>query len=228
MRGILDQLPDDLRSRALTHPAFAPARADSYERLEFLGDAVLDLVITAAIFERHPDLAEGELSRVRAGVVSRDACAAVAQESELGEAMVAHAAGRGSAAEATARALAGQRNAQAALVESVIGAGFLVGGYEAVAPKVLAAFEGRIEHALANRIDAKSQLQELASRDGGAVAYGELGEDGPPHDRRFRMEARIDGGSSATKSLRAEGVGRSKQEAQQVAAAALLAQMERE
>jgi ribonuclease-3 len=230
VRRILDQLPADLRSSALTHPAFAPSREDSYERLEFLGDAVLDLVVTAAIFERHPELAEGELSRVRAATVSREACAEIALEHGLGKAMVAHAAGRGSAAEATATRLAEQRNAQAALVESVIGAGFVDRGYEGLAPDVLAAFEGRIAHALEHRIDAKSQLQELASRHGAAVSYEELGEDGPPHERRFTMEARVDGGThgSDTRVLRAEGSGRSKQEAQQVAAAALLAQMERE
>jgi ribonuclease-3 len=217
---ILDQLPEDLRAAALTHPAFAPAREQSYERLEFLGDAVLDLVITATIFERHPDLDEGELSRVRAAAVSRDACEVVAREQGLGEAMVAQAAGRGAAHQANAERLAQQRNALAALAESVVGAGFLHLGYEAVASRVLAAFEDRIAYALENRVDSKSKLQELASRDGATVAYGDVAEEGPPHDRRFTAEARID------EERRAEGTGRSKQEAQQEAAAALLELME--
>lgn len=219
MRDLLTHIPDALRDQALTHPAFARAHADSFERLEFLGDSVLDLVITQTIYERHPDLDEGELSRVRAAVVSRESCAEVAREHELGAAMVAHAATRGTAAEATATKLAEQRNALAALVESVIGAGFLALGYDGLAPRVLAVFEDRITHGLANRIDAKSKLQELASRDGAAVVYAELGESGPPHDRRFTMVATVAGAS-------AQGTGRTKQEAQQRAAAALLADME--
>ncbi|MCW2949289.1 MAG: ribonuclease [Thermoleophilia bacterium] len=223
---------------ALMHPAFAPSHEASFERMEFLGDSVLDLVVTAAIFERHPDLAEGELSKVRAATVSREACAEVAREAQLGTAMVTHAATLdGAAHAATAERLATQKNALAALTESVIGAGFLALGYEAVAPLVLAAFEARIAHALTHRVDAKSHLQELASRMGTAVSYDEVGEDGPPHDRRFTMLARLvatgDGSRegatrtvTAGEELRAEGQGRSKQEAQQVAAAALLAQMD--
>jgi ribonuclease-3 len=235
---LLDQLPLDLRSQALTHPAFAASRDLSFERLEFLGDSVLDLVVTEAIFAQHPDLDEGELSKVRAATVSRESCAEVAREAGLGTAMVAFAVSFGAAHEATAERLSGQKNALAALTESVIGAGFLALGYSAVAPLVLAAFEGRIEHALTHRVDAKSHLQELASRMGTAVSYDEVGEDGPPHDRRFTMAARLTGSGSggATKDsgdaavaiseLQAEGTGRSKQEAQQSAAAALLALMD--
>ena len=222
MQRILDQLPDDLRHQALTHPAFAPSRGESYERLEFLGDSVLDLVVSDAIYRRHPELPEGELSRVRAGAVSREACAEVAREHDLGGAMVQHAAAHGPAARASAELLAGQRNTLAALTESLVGAGFLALGWPAVAPLVLAVFEDRIEHALANRIDAKSRLQELASRQGAVVAYEELRAEGPAHQREFTVAARIDDKHSA------EGSGRSKQEAQQRAAASLLAMLERE
>ncbi|MCW2974539.1 MAG: ribonuclease [Thermoleophilia bacterium] len=238
MRQLLDQLPEPLRQQALTHPAFASARGESFERLEFLGDSVLDLVVTDAIFERHPDLDEGELSKVRAATVSREACAEVAREAGLGAAMVELAADFGAAHGATAERLAGQKNALAALTESVIGGGFLALGYSAVAPLVLAAFEDRITHALTHRVDSKSHLQELASRMGTAVSYDEVGEDGPPHDRRFTMAARFVGsddaartdGSSGTETdvgeLQAEGSGRSKQEAQQAAATALLAKLD--
>ncbi|MCW2928564.1 MAG: ribonuclease [Thermoleophilia bacterium] len=241
MRTILDQLPEDLRVRALTHPAFARSREESFERLEFLGDSVLGLIVTEALFRRFPDLAEGELTKVRAAVVSRDACAEVARSNRLGEAMVEQASGRGAAFEATARQLAEQRNALAALTESVLGAAVLAVGYEALAPHALAAFEDRIAWALDNRVDARSQLQELASREGMALAWDELGEDGPPHDRRFTIAvqlgrasapvATMDGsatGSDAVAALRAEGTGRSKQEAQQAAAAAVLALMDRD
>ncbi|MBC7461782.1 MAG: hypothetical protein H7287_10515, partial [Thermoleophilia bacterium] len=220
-------------------PAFAAARGESFERLEFLGDSVLDLVVTDAIFERHADLDEGELSKVRAATVSREACAEVAREVGLGEAMVLRAADVGAAHAATAERLAGQKNALAALTESVIGAGFIAFGYSAVAPLVLAAFEGRIKHALTHRVDSKSHLQELASRMGTAVRYDEVGEDGPPHDRRFTMAAqlvemnavaRVDGSGDTNtdvdEELWAEGSGRSKQEAQQAAATALLAKLD--
>ena len=86
MQELLNDLPDDLRRRALTHPAFAAARAESFERLEFLGDSVLGLAITDELYRRFPDLDEGELTRMRAKVVSRDSCAVVARESGLGEA----------------------------------------------------------------------------------------------------------------------------------------------
>jgi ribonuclease-3 len=238
VRDLLDNLPDELRLRAVTHPAFARARADSFERLEFLGDSVLGLVVTEAVFSRYPDLPEGELTRVRAGVVSRDSCAEVARASGLGEAMVRAAEDRGPAYAATAERLAEQRNALAALAESVIGAAFLAHGYEAVAPRVLAAFEDRIAHALENRIDARSRLQELASREGADVAWDELGEEGPPHDRRFTVAVRFAGAEAgamdgsrpddASGEFRASGTGRSKQEAQQAAAAALLALMDRD
>lgn len=242
MKSLLDSLPEDLRRRAVTHPAFATSRAESFERLEFLGDSVLGLIVTDALYERYPDLPEGELTRIRAGVVSRDACEQVARSCGLGAAMVDHAAGRGAAFRATAERLAEQRNALAALVESIIGAGFLAHGYEAVAPLVLAAFESRIRYALDNRVDARSRLQELASREGVDVGWDEIGEEGPPHDRRFTVAAtfgvgtRVVAHGDATSSgdpgddgtLRANGTGRSKQEAQQAAAAALLALIEQD
>jgi ribonuclease-3 len=237
---LLEDLPEDLRLSALTHPAFARTRAESFERLEFLGDSVLGLAITDGLFERYPDLPEGELTRLRAAVVSRESCADVARVNDLGPAMVEIAAARGAAHQASAERLAEQRNALAALTESVIGASFLTHGYEAVAPRVLAVFEDRIAYALENRIDARSQLQELASREGADVTWDELGEDGPPHDRTFTVSVRlvgaalaagVDGSAGSTGAideLRASGSGRSKQEAQQAAAAALLALMDRD
>jgi ribonuclease-3 len=244
VRELLDMLPDDLRQRALTHPAFATSRGRSFERLEFLGDSVLGLVITDELYRRFPEMPEGELTKVRAVVVSRDSCELVARKAGLGEAMVEQAGGRGEAYRATAERLASQRNALAALTESVIGAAFCAVGFEAVARPVLAVFEERIAYGLKNRVDARSRLQELASREGIDVAWDELGEDGPPHDRRFTVSVTVGGGggdaaaaaqdgaaaTSTTDSnvLSANGTGRSKQEAQQAAAAALLALMDRD
>lgn len=233
MRDLLDELPDDLRRRALTHPAFAGSRPESFERLEFLGDSVLALAITEELYRRFPDLPEGELTRVRASAVSRDSCEAVAREAGLGEAMVALAEAAGSAHGASAARLAPQRNALAALTESVIGASFLAAGYEAVARRIVAAFEGRIAYALENRVDARSRLQELASQSGAEVAWDEVGAAGPPHERTFTIAvdwvgtgAATDGSPAQEPRRRATGSGRSKQEAQQAAAAALLALMD--
>ncbi len=217
MRELLDQLPEDLRAQALTHPAFARSRSRSYERLEFLGDSVLGLAITDELYRRFPDLDEGELTRVRAATVSRDSCEVVSRESGLGLAMIEQAAARGEAHRANAVRLAEQRNALAALTESVIGGAFLAHGFEAVSRGIVAAFEGRIEHALDNRVDARSKLQELAARSGTSVTWRDAGEDGPPHARTFAVEVELDGGATAA------GTGRSKQEAQHAAAAALLA-----
>jgi len=227
VQALLDELSDDMRRRALTHPAFARSRADSFERLEFLGDSVLGLAITEALYLRYPDLPEGDLTRLRAAAVSRDSCAQVARDHDLGAAMVELAAARGEAHRTTAERLAQQRNALAALTEGVIGASFLEHGYEAAARHVLAAFEGRIEYALDNRIDARSQLQELASRDGAHVTWDELGEDGPPHDRTFTVAVQV-ADEADGRALQATGSGRSKQEAQQAAAAALLSLMDRD
>jgi ribonuclease-3 len=219
VRDLLDDLPDDLRVLALTHPAFARTRAESFERLEFLGDSVLGLAITQELYRRFPDLPEGDLTRVRAATVSRDSCEAIALASGLGDAMAERAAMVGDSHGANARRLATQRNALAALVESVIGASFLAHGFERTARGVVASFAGRIEAALENRIDARSKLQELASRVGAEVEWREAGEDGPPHERTFASAVTWTGRDT----LRATGAGRSKQEAQHAAAAALLA-----
>lgn len=224
MHDLLDDLPDDLRRRALTHPAFAAVRAESFERLEFLGDSVLGLAITDELYRRYPELDEGELTRMRAKVVSRHACAQVARDTGLGEAMVEQAAAAGPAHAANAERLATQRNALAALVEGVLGAAFLAHGFEAVSRRIVAVFEDRIAEALDNRVDARSELQELASRSGAEVEWRETGEDGPPHDRTFAASVTwTDSGSVGP--IRADGSGRSKQEAQHAAAAALLARM---
>lgn len=240
MIDLLEDLPDDLRLNALTHPAYSNTRAGSYERLEFLGDSVLDLVITNLIYRSYPDLDEGSLSKLRAVIVSRDSCEKVAVALGLGDAMITAAARYGAVAIATAKKLSVQRNALAALTESVIGAAFLAHGLEAITPVLEEVFADRIEHALLNRIDAKSELQELASREHAVIRYEEVNAEGPAHDRRFTMAAVVvdmgfsDGDSSSeSKSvselvgLRAEGAGRSKQEAQQVAAAAVLDEIER-
>lgn len=218
---MLEELPEDLRVRALTHPAFASSSSPSYERLEFLGDSVLGLAITDELYRRFPDHSEGDLTRMRAVVVSRDSCAVIAKDADLGEVMVAQAQAFDSANQKAAQQLSQQRNALAALTESVLGAAFLAFGFEAVSRQIVAIFEPRVAYAQANRIDARSKLQELASRSHEVVVFSELSEEGPPHDRRFTALVEWSARS-------AQGSGRSKQEAQQSAAAALLSLIEQE
>ena len=74
-----------------THTSWAPDRASSYERLEFLGDSVLELAIARALYDRLPEADEGRLAKIRAFVVSRHSCADVARQLELGELLLAHA-----------------------------------------------------------------------------------------------------------------------------------------
>lgn len=170
--------------------------------------------MTTALYTRHPDRTEGELTRMRQRVVSREACAVVADACGLPQAMVA-AAPRGR--EDEARAMAGGRNVKAALAESVIGAGWLGPGPAATTSAVLGAFAAALDAAPSRMMDSKSMLQEhVQGRAGASVRYEITGHDGPPQDRTFH--ARVLQGDRELGT----GSGRSKQAAEQEAAAAAL------
>src|SRR6266511_6218089 len=81
---LIEQLPEQRVEQLYTHASWASDRAASYERLEFLGDSVLELAIARALYERYPDFTEGRLAKIRSHVVSRQSCATVARELELG------------------------------------------------------------------------------------------------------------------------------------------------
>ena len=138
------------------HPSRVSERSESYERLEFLGDSVLGLVVARALFDRYPQAAEGKLSQLRSAVVSRRSCAAVAREIGL-DRMFAEQF------ELTDD-LRRSDNVLAALIESAIAALVLEHGLDAVAPAVLAAFEGQIDEALHAPGDFKTRLQEEAAK----------------------------------------------------------------
>src|SRR5204862_1400264 len=84
LRKLIDALPAPQLEHVLTHSSWAPDRASSYERLEFLGDSVLELAVARALYERFPDLSEGRLAKIRSHVVSRQSCAVVARQLDLG------------------------------------------------------------------------------------------------------------------------------------------------
>src|SRR4029077_7805134 len=82
---LITALPAELLENVFTHSSWAPDRASSYERLEFLGDSVLELAVARALFDRYPDFTEGRLAKVRSHVVSRQSCAVVARQLDLGK-----------------------------------------------------------------------------------------------------------------------------------------------
>jgi ribonuclease-3 len=192
-----------------THSSWASDRASSYERLEFLGDSVLELAIARAIYERYPDFTEGRLAKIRSHVVSRQSCAVVARQLELGQRL--SDAGTDIPPDELDR-LSKNRNVLAALLEAALAALFLEHGFESIEQPIVAAFEPRIEYALTTHVDYKTELQEELARRGLSVSYSVLEVEGPPHDRRFRCAATIDGEQVGT------GSGDSKKGAEQEAA----------
>jgi ribonuclease-3 len=209
LAGLIDKLPKERLRHAFTHASWAADRADSYERLEFLGDSVLGLAIAQELYERFPDFQEGRLAKIRAHVVSRQSCAVVGHRLELGERLAKHA---GTTDAQELRGLAANRNVLAALVEACLGALYLEHGFEPIRAAIVAAFADRIDYALQGHVDFKTELQEELARRGLAVTYSVVAVEGPPHDRRFTCAAVLDGEEAGV------GSGPSKKAAEQAAA----------
>ena len=197
-----------------THPSWAPDRVSSYERLEFLGDSVLELAIAKALYDRFPEASDGRLTKIRAHVVSRHSCAGVAKELDLGRYLLEQAQ---DVPDPELARIVHSRNVLAALLEAAIAAVYLEHGYDVAAPAIVEAFDDRIEYASTGHVDSKTELQEALARTGRAVQYEVLEVDGPPHERRFVCAALIDGERLGT------GRGTTKKAAEQEAAAEALA-----
>jgi len=208
------QLPDELLTVALTHRSYAYENGGlpTNERLEFLGDAVLGLVITAEIFGRYPDRSEGELAKLKSAVVNTQALAEIARgltDDGLGSFLLL---GRGEMASGGAQ----KANLLADGLESLLGATYMEHGHEVARKVVLGLFEGGLETAasLGAGLDWKTSLQELsAARRLGVPSYA-VTSTGPEHDKEFTARALVDGVDYGA------GVGRTKKEAEQQAAAA--------
>ncbi|HEX7126653.1 MAG TPA: ribonuclease III [Thermodesulfobacteriota bacterium] len=208
-----------LLETALTHRSYAEERAArgeptaDNERLEFLGDAVVDLAVSRMLIVRLPDAPEGRLSTLRAAVVNERSLAAAARALGVGEAL---RLGRG-------EERSGGRDKPSILAdtfEALVGAVFLDGGWDAASALVEAHLAGALEDALAGRIDAdhKTRLQELQHQRGGpAPVYTLAAASGPDHARVFDVEVAIGG------EVLGRGRGSTKKEAEQQAAAAALA-----
>ncbi|MDX6493452.1 MAG: ribonuclease [Gaiellaceae bacterium] len=207
--SLIDELPPERLEPVFTLSSWAPDRASSYERLEFLGDCVLELAVARELYERYPDFSEGRMAKIRSHVVSRASCAVVARELGLGARLAAQ--GKDVPAEEVKR-LTANKNVLAALLEAALAALFLERGFEAIERAVVAAFQARIQYALTTHVDHKTELQEALARRGLSVNYTVLDVDGPPHDRRFKCAAIVDG------EQRGVGTGASKKAAEQEAA----------
>jgi ribonuclease-3 len=206
---LIQELPKERLRQAFTHASWAGDRAESYERLEFLGDSVLGLAIARELYERFPNYQEGPLAKIRAHVVSRQSCAEVGRRLGLGDLLAAHAETIDSD---ELQRLAGNRNVLAALVEATLGALYLEHGFEPIRAAIVEAFADRIDYAVQGHVDFKTELQEELARRGMAVSYAVLEVEGPPHDRRFTCAAVIDGKEAGV------GTGASKKSAEQAAA----------
>jgi ribonuclease III len=206
---LIEALPEERLRHAFTHASWAASRAESYERLEFLGDSVLGLAIAEELYERFPEYAEGRLAKIRAHVVSRQSCAVVGKRMGLGDLFVRHA---GAVDADEVRRLSANRNVLAALVEACLGALYLEHGFEAVRGPIVAAFRERIDYAVEGHVDFKTELQEELARRGLAVAYSVVQVEGPPHNRRFTCAATVNGRVAGI------GEGESKKAAEQAAA----------
>jgi ribonuclease III len=198
-----------------THSSWAPDRTLSYERLEFLGDSVLELAIARALYDSHPDFSEGRLAKIRSHVVSRQSCAVVARELDLGQRLQER--GASELPDDELGRLVRNRNVLAALLEAALGALFLEHGFEKIEKAVVDAFAGRIDYALTSFVDHKTELQEALARAGRSVKYEIVELEGPPHERRFTCVAMIDGEQLGI------GSGPSKKAAEQEAAQQALA-----
>jgi ribonuclease III len=211
LHDLLEQLPRDLAMAVFTHSSWTSRRAESYERLAFLGDSVLGLAVTTHLFPRleADSFGPGRLTKIRAQAVSGRSCRVVAERLGVPERLRTAAP---AAAAPGAGALIATERVLASVIEAVIGACYLVFGYDRTAAAVVEAFAPEIEDALENPVDYKSALQERLARRGELVTYTVVEEQGPPHDRTFTVSAAIRGVQIAS------GVGRSKKDAEQEAA----------
>jgi ribonuclease-3 len=202
-----------LLEHALTHVSGVGGRSkrtDSYQRLEFLGDHVLGLVISELLFRSFPKAEEGELSRRLADLVRRDACAEAAVSMDLGPHIKL----------GSSEAQSGGRKKAAILAdvcEAVIGAIFLDGGYDAASQFIDRYWRGRMFEPGRPLRDAKTMLQEWAQGRGlPPPNYREVERSGPDHKPQFKISVELPGFATA------EGRGSSKRDAEQAAAAEML------
>jgi ribonuclease-3 len=194
-RGLLED--------ALTHSSASAVVPSPNERLETLGDAVVTLVITEALFKLNPSADQGAITVAKSALVSTKTLSTVCRECGL---IVAAKLGKGTRERVPGRIAAN-------IFESIIGAVYLDGGLEKARDVILRAFEGHIENPVYSEVDPKSRLQQLSHELHGSLpVYEVVGASGPPHARVFRVRAVVGGRAFP------EGEGTSKKAAERVAA----------
>ncbi len=206
-----------LLEQALTHTSYANENhTKSYERLEFLGDAVLQMLTSRYIYMNYPDFPEGKMSRMRANIVCEGTLFQIAQRLQIGKYA---RLGKG-------EELTGGRNRPSILadmVEATLAAIFLDGGIDRAREVVFDAYGHIIDAAAQGQLnfDYKTKLQEELQKDGSVkIEYLLVKEEGPAHDKKFTMCV------SVGDKILGAGSGKTKQEAQQMAAKDALGEME--
>ncbi|MCI5689675.1 MAG: ribonuclease III [Clostridiales bacterium] len=207
-----------LLENALTHSSYANehrlAKVPSNERLEFLGDSILGLVVADHLYRTRPDLPEGDLTRIRAALVCEGSLVEVARSLDLGSYLKLgkgedHGGGRA------------RPSIQADAVEAMLAAVYLDGGIGQARRLIHRLVLNREEERTAAGRDYKTALQELVQRESGqSLSYRLIGEKGPDHDKVFAMEVLLNGQPLGT------GQGGSKKEAEQAAAKAAVGKLE--
>ncbi len=202
-------LADDALQLALTHRSYAYEHGGlpTNERLEFLGDSVLGIIITDRLYRDHPDLPEGQLAKLRASIVNMHALAGIGAGLGLGELLLL---GRGE--EMTGGR--GKPSIVADAVEALLGALYLEHGLQPVRDMVERIFAELLESAplLGAGLDWKTSLQELSATVGAGVPEYQVDEEGPDHAKTFTARAVVAGEALGS------GVGHTKKEAEQQAA----------
>ncbi len=212
--GVTFRDPALLR-QALLHRSYAREMSlpalDTNERLEFLGDAVLDLIVAEHLFRHHPDLPEGELTKARAMLVNSSFLSRLAERAGIGEQVLLSRDERADGGQAKTSILADT-------LEAVIGAIFIDQGLDTARDAVIEMLADDLENLVEKgvRSDFKTELQELAVQLGHPAPRYDMEDEGPDHAKVFHSRVYL--GSS----LMGKGAGRSKKEAEQAAAAELL------
>ena len=202
-----------LLQTAITHSSYANEKNVSFnERLEFLGDTILELIISEYLFNKHKDETEGYLTKVRALIVCENSLFEIAKGWDLGKYICM----------SKGEEITGGRNRVSILadaVEAIIAAIYLDQGFEIAKNFVLRNFAGIIDKAVKNEIilDYKTKLQEILQKNGDVdIAYELVSFEGPPHRREFFVQVSVHG------EVKGKGSGFSKKEAEQMAAKEVL------
>lgn len=176
----------ELLLAALKHASGVSHRLASNERMEFLGDAILGLVVCAQLYLQYPDYLEGELTKIKSVVVSRDTCARISEKIGLHEHLLL---GKGMASDPQI-----PKSVVAAALESLIAAIYLDGGLEPAQAFILRHIDSEIEQTVSGEFGSnyKSQLQQFAQREHGVTpGYQLLDEKGPDHSKCFKIAALV-------------------------------------